>query len=70
MTQEELNRINRLDRNIQRYESVIKSRENVIDVGSLSEDERETLYSFMQKRYEKLKSDFEALRVESGEEGQ
>lgn len=65
MTLEELHRLNSLHRNIQIYEGTIKSRDNaiIINVGSLSEDERETLYGFMQKRYEKLKSDFSAMRV-------
>lgn len=67
MTLEELRRLNSLHKNIQIYEDAIKSRgnANIINVGSLSENEMETLYSFMQKRYEKLKSDFAALRVTS-----
>lgn len=62
MTQEELYRINKLHRDIQIYEA-IKTEDTLINVGSLSEDERQVLYTFMEQRCEALKATFAALKV-------
>lgn len=70
MTQEELKRINRLNRDIRDYEDIVKSKDTVISIGCFSEDERQALYTFMEQRCAILRANFAALRVESGEEGQ
>lgn len=62
MTQEELYRINKLHRDIQIYEA-IKTEDTLINVGGLSEDERQVLYTFMEQRCEALKETFAALKV-------
>ena len=64
MTQEELCRLNRLHRDIQIYED-IESEDRLINVGSMSEEERRVLFAFMEQRCEALKADFAALRVEA-----
>ena len=63
MTQEELNRINRLNRDIRKYEDIVTTKDQVIGIGSLSEDERQVLYTFMEQRCKALKADFAALKV-------
>lgn len=63
MTQEELNRINQLNRDIRRYEDIVKSKETVISIGSFSEDERQVLYKFMEQRCAMLRANFAALQV-------
>lgn len=71
MTYEDLNRINRIYKDIQIYQCAIYSveyNEKSVQVGGLSETEREALFQFLKQRYEVVKADFAALRVESGEE--
>lgn len=68
MTQEELCQINSLHRDIQIYEA-IKTEEALINMGSLSKDERRVLHKFIEQRREELKAAFAALRVENREEG-
>lgn len=63
MTQEELNRINRLNRDIRRYEDIVTSKDTVISIGSFSEDERQALYKFMEQRCAMLRANFAALKV-------
>lgn len=63
MTQEELNRINRLNRDIRRYEDIVTSKDTVISIGSFSEDERQVLYKFMEQRCAMLRANFAALKV-------
>ena len=70
MTQEELKRINQLNRDIRNYEDIVKSQDRVISIGSFSEEERQALYTFMEQRCAMLRANFAALKVESGEEGQ
>ena len=64
MTQEELNRINQLHRDMRRYEDIVKSDDRVISIGSFSEDERQALYKFMEQRCAILRANFAALKVE------
>lgn len=70
MTQEELKRINQLNRDIRNYEDIVKSQDRVISIGSFSEEERQALYTFMEQRCAMLRANFAALKVESREEGQ
>lgn len=70
MTYEDLNRIKRICKDIQIYQSAINSAEDddrLVQVGGLSETERKVLLQFLKQRHEAVKSDFAALRVESGE---
>ena len=63
MTQEEFYRINRLNRDIQIYEDIVKSKDQVISIGSFSEGERQALYKFMERRCAMLRTNFAALQV-------
>lgn len=73
MTYEDLNRINRIYKDIQIYQCAIYSaeyNEKSIQVGGLSEAERKALLQFLKQRYEVVKSAFATVKVESVEEGQ
>lgn len=73
MTYEDLDRINRIYKDIQIYQIAIHSaqyNEKSVQVGGLSETERKALFQFLKQRYEVVKAEFVALRVESEEEGQ
>ena len=63
MTQEELKRINQMNRDIRKYEDIVTSKDQVISIGSFSENERQALYNFMEQRCAILRANFAALQL-------